>query len=97
MWVSLSLLLRFPPACGHTFLAEGVCLQAGGERGKEEGEMGKNYFYVLASTLKRWGVDPSARVVKIGKNVYLCEKVPPVLLDRRQKKEGGLYILRPLA
>ena len=24
------------------------------------------------------------------------ERVPPVLLDRRQKKEGGLYILRPL-
>ena len=95
MWVSLSLLLCFPPACGYTFPGEGVCLQAGGERGKEEGEMEKKCVYVLGSTLRKWGVTP-ASVVKIGSKCFVCQKVPPALLDRRQRKEGGLFILRPL-
>jgi len=94
MWATSS--FPFAPLCSWAFLLWGRRRSAQEQGGAGKGgSMRKKYFYVLGSTLRKWGIDP-ARVVKIGKNVYLCEKVPPALLDRRQRKEGGLFILRPL-
>ena len=84
---------RSPLFVGMVPPGEGRVQEQGGA-GKE-GKMKKNYRYVLGSTLRRWGIEPQ-KVIKVGKETFLCEEVPSALLDRRQKKEGGLFILMPL-